>query len=111
MAACIVAISPTIFVAQPSALKGTPVPAHATGPFDGKLTPQHAKVDFTLGRMTLGKTFQGDLEATSKGQMLTASTDVKGSAGYAAIERVTGTLHTSVGSRTGNICPASTAAQ
>jgi hypothetical protein len=37
--------------------------------------------------MTLGKTFQGDLEATSKGQMLTASTDVKGSAGYVAIER------------------------
>jgi hypothetical protein len=30
---------------------------------------------------------------TGKGQMLTAVTDVKGSAGYVAIERVTGTLH------------------
>jgi hypothetical protein len=87
MAACIVALSLTIFVAQTSAQKGTPVPAHATGPFDVKLTPQDDKIDPTLGRMTLGKTFQGDLEATSKGQMLTASTDVKGSAGYVAIER------------------------
>jgi hypothetical protein len=32
------------------------------------------------------------LEATAKGTMLTAGTDVKGSAGYVAIERVTGTL-------------------
>jgi hypothetical protein len=101
LAACIVALSLTIFVAQTSAQKGTPVPAHATGPFDVKLTPQDDKIDPTLGRMTLGKTFQGDLEATSEGQMLTASTDVKGSAGYVAIERVTGTLHASVGPRTG----------
>jgi hypothetical protein len=35
----------------------------------------------------------GDLEATSKGQMLTAGTPAKGSAGYVAIERVSGTLH------------------
>jgi hypothetical protein len=52
--------------------------------------------------MTLDKTFHGDLDATSKGQMLTASTDVKGSAGYVAIERVTGTLKTSTGPRTGS---------
>jgi hypothetical protein len=45
-----------------------------------------------LGRMNLDKQFTGDLTATSKGQMLTAMTDVKGSAGYVAIERVTGTL-------------------
>jgi hypothetical protein len=43
--------------------------------------------------MTLDKRFHGDLEATSKGQMLTAGTSVKGSAGYVAIERVAGTLH------------------
>jgi hypothetical protein len=42
--------------------------------------------------MRLDKQFRGDLEATSRGQMLTAMTDVKGSAGYVAIERVTGTL-------------------
>jgi hypothetical protein len=39
--------------------------------------------------MSIDKQFHGDLEGTAKGQMLTAGTDVKGSAGYVAIERVT----------------------
>ncbi len=39
------------------------------------------------------KQFHGDLEATSKGEMLSAGGSVKGSAGYVAIERVSGTLH------------------
>jgi hypothetical protein len=42
--------------------------------------------------MTIDKQFRGDLEATSKGQMLTGMSSVKGSAGYVAIERVGGTL-------------------
>ena len=42
--------------------------------------------------MSLDKQFHGDLEATSKGEMLTAMSAVKGSAGYVAMERVTGTL-------------------
>jgi hypothetical protein len=46
-----------------------------------------------MGRMTIDKQFHGDLEATSKGQMLTAMTETKGSAGYVAVERVTGRLH------------------
>jgi hypothetical protein len=78
------------------------MPAHAAGPFEVKLTPQDDKLDPTLGRMTIDKQFHGDLEATSKGQMLTGMTDVKGSAGYVAIERVTGTLHTANGPRTGS---------
>lgn len=41
----------------------------------------------------MDKRFHGDLEATSKGEMLTAGTSVEGSAGYVAIERVSGTLH------------------
>ena len=65
---------------------------HATGPFDVKLTPLDDKIDPALARMTIDKQFHGDLEATSKGQMLSAATDVKGSAGYVAIEKVTGTL-------------------
>jgi len=72
------------------------MPAHATGPFEVKLNPQTPDGKFedaTMGRMTIDKQFHGDLEATSKGQMLTAMTDIKGSAGYVAIERVTGTLH------------------
>ena len=61
-----------------------------------KVTPQPAdeKVgDPSVGRMALDKQFHGDLEATSKGQMLATMTDVKGSAGYVAMERVSGTLH------------------
>ena len=74
---------------------------HATGTFEVKLTPQppEDKADgSTLGRMSGDKQFHGDLEGTSKVQMLTAMTDVKGSAGYVAIERVTGTLHGHTGS-------------
>jgi hypothetical protein len=71
------------------------MPIHATGSFDVKLEPQpqDAKVgDPTVGRMSLDKQFHGDLEATSKGQMLSTMGDVKGSAGYVAMERVEGTL-------------------
>lgn len=85
--------------------KGTAVSAHVSGPFDVKITPQPAddKVgDPTVGRMSIDKQFHGDLEATSKGQMLAAMTDVKGSAGYVAIERVTGTLRTASGVRSGS---------
>jgi hypothetical protein len=46
-----------------------------------------------VGRMSIDKQFHGDIEGASKGQMLTAGTSVKGSAGYVAIERVSGTLH------------------
>lgn len=68
---------------------------HAAGAFEPTLTPapladEHA--DKTLGRMTLSKTFHGTLEATSRGEMLTAMTATKGSAGYVAIEQVTGIL-------------------
>ncbi len=73
----------------------------ASGTFEVKLYPQD-KVDeaggSTLGRMLIDKQFFGDLAAFSKGQMLSAMTTVKGSAGYVAIERVTGTLHGRAGS-------------
>jgi len=68
----------------------------ASGTFEVKLNPQapdDEAEDATLGRMSIDKQFHGDLEATSKGQMLTAGTSVPGSAGYVAIERVSGTLH------------------
>jgi hypothetical protein len=47
--------------------------------------------------MSLSKRFEGDLTAVGQGEMLTALTPVKGSAGYVAIERVTGTLHGKAG--------------
>jgi hypothetical protein len=74
--------------------EGGAMATHATGTFEVKLNPQKDSVgDPTVGRMSIDKQFHGDLEATSKGQMLTAMTDVKGSAGYVAIEQVTGSLH------------------
>jgi Protein of unknown function (DUF3224) len=68
---------------------------HATGPFDVKLdpqTPDEKTGGAAIGRMLLDKQLHGDLEATSKGTMLAAGTAVKGSAGYVALEIVTGTL-------------------
>jgi hypothetical protein len=68
---------------------------HAKGPFEVKVVPQSEpdKADgSTLSRYSLDKQYHGDLEATAKGEMLTAGTDVKGSAGYVAMERVTGKL-------------------
>lgn len=67
----------------------------ASGTFEVKMNPQAAD-DYAdgklLGRMSMDKTFGGDLDGTSKGQMLTALTSIKDSAGYVAIEKVTGTL-------------------
>jgi hypothetical protein len=45
-----------------------------------------------LGRMSIDKSITGDLTATTRGQMLSAMTETKGSAGYVALERVEGTL-------------------
>ena len=67
----------------------------AAGPFEVKLNPlpTFAEAEGTLGHLSIDKQFRGDLDATSKGEMLSAGTTVKGSAAYVAIERVTGTLH------------------
>ena len=68
----------------------------ASGTFEVKLNPQplhDGAAEATLGRLSIDKQFHGDLEATSKGEMLSAGTSVKGSAGYVAIEQVKGTLH------------------
>ncbi len=69
------------------AQKEKTVPQHAAGAFDVKVEPQGDpdKADgSTLARYSLDKQYHGDLEATAKGTMLTAGTDVKGSAGYVA---------------------------
>jgi len=69
---------------------------HAHGAFDVTMTPQAPddKIDgASVSRLSLAKQFHGALEATSTGQMLAVGTDVAGSAGYVAMEWVTGTLH------------------
>jgi hypothetical protein len=65
----------------------------ASGSFSVKLTPQPLDWAADLGSLAIEKAFHGDLEATSKGHMLAFNTTVKGSAGYVAMEQVTGTLH------------------
>ena len=75
---------------------------HAEGTFDVVVTPQKADnqpaEESKVGRMSIDKKFHGDLEATSKGEMLAAMSEVKGSAGYVAMERVTGKLKGKSGS-------------
>jgi Protein of unknown function (DUF3224) len=69
---------------------------HASGAFEVKMIPQPAEDgvgDASIGRMALDKQYHGDLVATGKGQMLATRTAVEGSAGYVALERVSGTLH------------------
>jgi hypothetical protein len=74
----------------------------ATGPFEVKLAPQKPDnpqaVAAALGRMSLDKQFHGDLEATSQGEMLSVLDREKGSGGYVALERVSGTLQGRTGS-------------
>jgi uncharacterized protein DUF3224 len=68
----------------------------ACGTFEVTLSPQAPEdkdESTTVARLSIDKQFHGDLEATSKGHMLAVSTDVAGSAGYVAMEQVTGTLH------------------
>jgi len=73
----------------------------AEGTFDVKTTllaADDATGGTTIGRYALVKQFHGDLEAQGKGEMLAAGDQAKGSAGYVAIEQVTGTLHGHTGS-------------
>ena len=74
---------------------------HASGTFEVTMNPQHpydTAEGATLARVSINKQFRGDLEASSTVERLSAMTEVKGSAGYVAIERVTGTLHGRPGS-------------
>jgi phosphatidylserine decarboxylase len=73
----------------------------AKGDFEVKLAPQSltdSNADPSLGRMSLDKKFSGDLDAVSRGEMLSAMGTEKGSGVYVAIERVSGTLQGKHGS-------------
>lgn len=77
------------------------MPQLAKGTFTVEMKPQgepSTSDGVITGRRSLSKRFEGDLSAVGEGEMLTAITPVQGSAGYVAIERVTGTLHGKRGS-------------
>lgn len=65
----------------------------ANGTFEVKLTPLSSGEDDGLDRMSIDKVFHGDLQGTSAGEMLSVATAVQGSAGYVAMEWVSGTVH------------------
>jgi hypothetical protein len=79
---------------KPAPKKESAMTIHASGAFDVKVVPQKDDTmsGIGLGRMSIDKQFHGDLEASSQGQMLAAGTDVKDSAGYVALEKVSGAL-------------------
>jgi hypothetical protein len=81
-------------VADFHAQKEAVVTNHARGTFEVKITPQPADdaAAGPFGRLFIDKQFHGDLDGTSKGQMLGARTAVEGSGAYVALELVTGTL-------------------
>ena len=82
---------------QPSTPRGVTVTKHASGSFDVKVIPQ--KPDnkeaeaANFQRLSLDKQFHGDLDGTSQGEMIGSLSEVKGSGGYVAMERVRGILN------------------
>jgi hypothetical protein len=75
--------------------------SHAHGSFTVESTPQppyDSAPGASIGRVSLSKRFEGELEATSTVEMIGARSEVQGSAGYVAIERVNGKLSGRAGS-------------
>lgn len=73
----------------------------AEGNFDVKIAPlevNDATAGTTIARYTLEKQYHGDLEATARGEMMGVGNPASGTAGYVAIEQVTGSLHGRKGS-------------
>jgi len=70
------------------------MPNIAKGSFTVDLKPldDPGLLEAGIGRMSIDKRFEGDIVGTSRGQMTSAMGNVKGSAGYVALERVTATL-------------------
>jgi hypothetical protein len=95
---CAIALLAVAQTSSPSPKKDSAM--HAKGTFDVKVAPvAEDKADgIALGRYSLDKQYHGDLEAASKGEMLSAGGEVKGSGAYVAVERVTGTLNGRKGS-------------
>jgi len=102
LAGAVVVVSSLAAAGPDAGTKGTAMKGaasvHAEGSFDVKITPQADDAGTGLGRMSLQKTWHGQVEATSRGEMLTAMGADKSSGAYVAVERVTG----KVGARKGS---------
>ncbi len=73
------------------------MPHHARGTFEVKMQPITPPDVPGVARFSIDKTIHGDLEATTKGEMYTAGDPKAGTAGYVAIESVTGKLDNKTG--------------
>ena len=83
--------------AVPAAAIASKEPAmkiHAEGAFDVKLAPLPADAGRpgSFPRLSIDKTFHGDLAGTSAGEMTATGMSPIGSGAYVAVERVQGTL-------------------
>ena len=79
----------TFAIAQP---KDAPMTQHARGTFTVDVKPLSPSPADGIARFSIDKDIHGDLEATSKGEMFSAGDPKRRTAGYVAIEVVTGTL-------------------
>ena len=79
--------------AQTSARKDAAMSHRATGLFEVRVAPlePYNKDDKTLSRFSLDKQYHGDLEAVSKGEMLSSGNPAT-DAGAVAMEKVSGKL-------------------
>jgi hypothetical protein len=78
--------------------KETPMPHHAHGTFTVTMQPLDSPPAEGLSRFSIDKQIHGDLEATSKGEMFSGGNPKQGTAGYVAMEVITGTLQGKHGS-------------
>jgi hypothetical protein len=94
LALVLAALAPPALTQQ----KEIPMTHHAHGTFTVKVQPLSPAPAEGLSRFSLDKEIHGDLEATSKGEMLGGGDYKQGEAGYVAIELITGTLNGKHGS-------------
>jgi len=76
-------------------------PMQANGTFEVKITPAEGTAlekEAGIGRMTIDKTWTGNLSGTSKGSMLTSATESTGAMAYVALEKVDAKLNDKSGS-------------
>ncbi len=77
---------------QAAPVKEAQLPHHATGIFTVDVKPLTPTPAEGVARYSINKQLHGQLEATSQGEMFSAGDPRQGTAGYVAIEVVTGTL-------------------
>ncbi len=93
-----VPLLPSAKAQTPSGAENRAVTDHAHGTFEVKVQPLAPAPAEGLMRLSIDKQLHGDLEATSRGEMLSGGDPKAGSAGYVAMEVVTGKLKGKSGS-------------